>query len=357
MLRLGCGLAIGLLALPSTAWAGTEDEDFSPEMEIELASFDDQTFDTGWIPANSPVQMRFFLHAGNTIFVAMPGDAVYDWDAEAIHFEGHPDTGLFEYDVGVLIESKVRFDVQGQVWESDLLGPYDWAITADDEFTPFLLEGNPDRPSEVHDETGFINVASVPITPDLIVAEGTLDIDLKAVVDASLAGARIEVEATNPEGGEATVTVEGAAESLDPGEEIVPFEAQGTLVCDLVTMPDVVIYPHLVITILFQDFDIGGIEIPVDLPTVDEELVFDPIPMEFHDRPEPEEPDTDTGESDDGNDDAGEGDTGETGDGAGGASEDAGCGCASTGSGPGAWALLALVALRRRRGAYSGQSS
>ncbi len=338
------GVFLASFLAPSVALAAPESQDFSPDLELELLGFDDQTFDTGWIPANSPVQMRFYVHAGNSIFIAMPGDAQYDWEAETIRFEGHPETGIFEYDLGLEIEAKVRFDVEGQVWESDLLGPYDWAIVADDAFTPYLLEGNPDRPSEIHDETDFINIASVPLTPNLIVAQGTLDIDLKAVIDASLQGNRIDVEATNPSGGAAVITIEGESAPLDPGEDVVPFEVEGTLVCDLATAPDVVIYPHLVFTIVGQDFDIGGIEIPVDLPTIEDELELEPLPMQFHDRPEPEG-DTDPEDTEDS---SGSDDDGGTGDG--GANSESGCGCRAVDSPPAsALSLLALVALGRRR--------
>ena len=57
--------------------------------------------------------------------------------------------------------------------------------------------------------------------------------------------------------------------------------------------PVLVVRPHLVMSILGQDFEIFGIDIPIALPETDEELVFDPQPMSF-DAPEPP-PAADTG--------------------------------------------------------------
>ncbi|RMG94729.1 MAG: hypothetical protein D6705_15465, partial [Deltaproteobacteria bacterium] len=273
---------------------------------------------------------------------------------------GAPGAGRFEYDLGVRIEAKVRFDVQGQQWESDLLGPYDWAIESVEMFTPYLLEGNPDRPAKIHDETDYVDVASIPLTPNLIVAEGTLDIALKAVVDAELSGERIEVRDLGPFAASAVVTEEAAFVELDPGPGPGSLDTEGRAFCTVRTMPDVVVHPHLVFTILGQDFDIAGVEVPVEVPTLDDEIMLEPVEMHFVERPA-----SDPGDSggaggtggDSGTDGGatfgtsmGGGSTGDT-DGSGGLEDGAGCGCTTPGGRSGRpllW-LMGAVALRRRR--------
>lgn len=362
--------AFVFLASPGVASAAPpEAVDFSPRTEILVAGFEDQTYDTGWIPQNSPVQMRFFFHVGNTIVIEMPGEGRYDWGAEAIGFEGTPGAGRFEYDLGVRIEAKVRFDVQGQQWESDLLGPYDWAIESTDAFTPYLLQGNPERPSVVHDETDYVDVASVPLSPNLIVAEGTLDIALKAVVDGELHGRRIEVEDRQVPGAPATVLEEGVFADLSAGPGPGALRTTGRVFCDLRTKADVVVYPHLVFTVLGQDFDIAGVEIPVQVPSVDDEIVLDPVDMDFVERPASEPGDSvGTGGGSGGQGTAGTttgaastggNATGGT-EGAGAAAADGGCGCrVPRGRKAPAIAVAfgVLLSLPRRRGSRASRRS
>ena len=117
-------LAAGLVTLvPALAAAQgpTEEADFSPTYEELLLGFDDAAVDTGWIPGGSPVQMRFFADASNSITIDLPGIAHYDWETEELRFEGDPDAGFFEYDVGLEIVASVKVDVALAQWESDLL--------------------------------------------------------------------------------------------------------------------------------------------------------------------------------------------------------------------------------------------
>lgn len=353
---------------PAHAEGPEESAEFFPALELLLLGFDDAAVDTGWIPGGSPVQMRFFADAANSITISLPGQAHYDWRTESLRFEGDEEAGFFEYDVGLELQASVKFDVGIAQWESDILGPYDWGVEAIDMFTPYLLEGNPDRPAMISDESGAFTLVSVPIIPDVVVAEGNLDIDLFVEIEAQLQCNRIEV--TTPGGEVVEFTQEGQSLPIDPGEGsldedlVLPAQAH----CLLQTMPILIIYPNLVMEILFTEYDVGGIEIPIDLPVVDEEISFDTIDLSFP-RWEPPEPE-DTGESgesagesesDEGNsDEIGDevGDTeGDTGDGPsqGELLED-GCNCSTEAEdGPGraaSWSLLGLLGLttlRRRR--------
>lgn len=339
--------------------AETASDRFEPRMQRDLVGFDDVDFDSGWLPMNAPVQLRFYAHAADSIEIEMLGDGVYDWDVETIAFEGDPGGGRFLLDVGLQLQASVRFDVLGLQWESDILGPWDYAITSEAFYTPYLLPGHPDSPVEIDDQTDGVPVASVPIVPDIIVASGNLDVSVAADITARLEGVRIE--ATTQDDG-AIVDAWAVASPLSPvlGED--PLEVEGVLVADMQTAPVLIVRPHLVMSILGQDFEIFGIDIPIALPEVEEQLVFDPEAMLF-DAPEPP-PNPGSG----GLDESGEGGGSGVGDGPGGEGETEGtgtagetdsdgsgsggidggsdgCGCRSTPPGPGGAAALLLVVL------------
>lgn len=358
-------LAGSLALLPWLAFGGiagdaVATDRFEPRMQRDLVGFEDVDFDSGWFPPDSPVQLRFYAHAADSIEIEMLGDGRYDWGAETIAFEGNAMAGRFAIDVGLELQASVRFDVAGIQWESDVLGPWDYAITSEAFYTPYLLPGSPEAPVVIEDHTDGASVASVPIVPDIIIASGNLDVSVAADVTASLAGVRIEAIAT---GDAAIVDAEGVPSPLSPTPGADPLPVDGVLVAALETAPVLVVRPHLVMSILGQDFEIFGIDIPIALPEIDEELVFDPEPMLF-DAPEPP-PAADTGadESGEGGDEgvtseAGADATGdptsgtETGDGSGSAEDPLpGCGCRTPGSRPlGALApVLVALGLRRRR--------
>lgn len=351
--------SLGLASLiPSTAaaQAPVEDSEFSPFYEELLLGFEDAVVDTGWIPGGSPVQMRFFTDAANSVAIDLPGAAHYDWETESLWFEGDPLAGTFEYDVGLEIQASVKVDVSGVQWQSDILGPYDWGVEVMAAFTPYLLTGNPDRPALLSDKSGEIDLVSIPLTPDLVVISGQLDIALFVDIEASLQCNRIEV--LGSDGEIVNFVTEGESLWVDPGAGPGDLVVPATAYCQLETQPTLIIYPHLVVSVLFNDYDIAGIELPVDLPVVDDEIQLDTIDLIFPRWVEPDAGD-DGGESgEDGGDE-----TGETGDESGTGGEDlggelveGGCACSSSEGQSGGrgfvsagFGLLVLVSLRRRK--------
>lgn len=327
----------------------TEASEFSPFYEELLLGLEDAATDTGWIPANSPVQMRLFADAANSVTIDMPGVAYYDWETEQLRFEGDPMAGLFEYDVGLELVASVKVDVSLVQWQSDLLGPYDWGVEVSELFTPYLLEGNPARPVTLTDKSGALDLVSIPLTPDIVILSGTLDIALFVDIEASLSCDRIEVLGTD---GELSVfTLEGESQWIDPGQGPDDVLLPASLFCQLQTQPTLIVYPHLVVEVLFDEYDIAGIEIPIDLPVIDEEVALDTIDLRFpYWQAEPGG--DEAGESgDDGGLDETGGETGTGGDALAGLGDD-GCNCSTAtpvgGYGASAIGLLSLLGLRRR---------
>jgi MYXO-CTERM domain-containing protein len=356
LLALSVPLVLSLLPRLAAAQAPEEAADFSPTYEQQLLGFENAGVDTGWIPANSPVQLRLFADAANTVTIDLPGTAYYDLETEELRFEGEPTAGFFEYDVGLEIVASVKVDVALAQWESDLLGPYDWGVQAADMFTPYLLQGNAERPVILTDKSGALDFISIPLVPDILILSGNLDISLFVDIEASLQCNRIEV--LGP-GGEPNVFVlEGESLWIDPGEGPDPLVMPATAYCQLQTQPTLIIHPHLVVTVLFDEYDVAGI----DLPVVDEEIAFETIELSFPfwEEPEPGDGDGDSGGGsgeDDGTDETGGTETGDAG--LGGLGEDDGCSCSTNPASPTSptWhglggsllGLLSLFGLRRRR--------
>lgn len=350
--------ALGWLAFGGAAGATATDR-FEPALEQQLVGFQDVDFDSGWVPAGSPVQLRFYAHAADSIAIEMLGDALYDGDAETIAFVGDRQAGYFAIDVGLELQASVRFDVGGLQWQSDLLGPWDYAIISDALFTPYLLPGSPERPVQIDDQTDGLTVASVPIVPDIIIASGNLDVDVAADITASLEGVRIEASSEHDG---AIVDAQGVPSPLSPDAEGDALAVEGVMVAALQTAPVLIVRPHLVMSIVGQEFEIVGIDIPIALPETDASLIFEPEPMLFEvPEPPPAPATSDEGGQDDtgGTDDSGTGSTtgaaGTDDTGGGQASpRGEGCGCRSREPLPaGGLAWLLLLGLAPRRPARS----
>ncbi len=357
---------------PSPAAAEVVSADFSPSHLQQLVGQDDFTYDSDWFPMNGPVQLRLVVHAGNSVAIDMPGEGLYDWQESALTFAGQSDAGSFGIDVGLTLDAKVRFDVAGLTWESDVIGPYDYAVISETAFTPYLLPGNPDRPATIEDETDPVTLVEVPITPDILVASGHLDIDIYLIVDGELRGDAIEVATLDPAAQWQAIMEEGAPAALDagPGPLPDPFIVDGALFCTLMTAPTIVLRPTLVMEILGKEYTIADIDLPVVLPPFDDTIQFETISMSFPRPPPPPEPETaSSGADSDSDSDSGtDGSTESDSSTASGTASDSstesdsatgglsgpgeeGCACShgENPAGPPLWLGLALLALRRRR--------
>ncbi|MEZ4449085.1 MAG: MYXO-CTERM sorting domain-containing protein [Nannocystaceae bacterium] len=303
--------------LPARAAAEVASADFSPHWEKELVGLGEFSYDSDWFPKDAALQLRLIIHAGDTVRVEMPGEARYDWEPQAIRFEGDADAGELTFDVGVEVDAKIRFDVAGIQWESDILGPYDYAVISTQMFTPYLLPGNPDRPVIVDDTTDGVTIASVDVVPDILIAHGHLDLDLILEVQGSLECASITATTIDPAPAEAVITEELADAPLaaGPGPLPDPFVVDASVQCTLESTPTILINPHLVMEIFGKEYEVAGIEVPVDLPPTSEPPELGPLALLF-DRPPPAPDPTTTGDETDSESDAG---TGSSGTGTGGA--------------------------------------
>ena len=136
--------AIPLLAFAPDALAGDPVSDrFEPMLEEEITNY---PYDSGWVPANSILQVKLEAGFNDGVEIEMPGDGLYDWDEATITFEGDDGDGDLKYTLGGNVTASVQVDL-GVPLQSDVLGPWELEVPASKSFTPYLLPGNPDRPA------------------------------------------------------------------------------------------------------------------------------------------------------------------------------------------------------------------
>jgi len=323
------------LLLPSAALAA-ESAPYFTERTEQVLGVDDFDYDSDWIPADSFIQVRLIAHAGNTVYVGMDGEALYDWDLGAFSVEGAADGGDFEIDIGLDVSAQVRFDILGYQWEGDLMDPFLYGVFESVIYDPYLLPGHPMRPAVIDSDLPRETLADVPLGIDLLIASGYLHIEIGGHVHAELSGVSVTLEDTS--GMAVLVEYEGWEElAADP---LVDLAAQATLVTDLVIDITFLLYPSVVIELLGTPYTLAEFEVPVELPPVDTQWTFDPVDVLFAAPPE-------VGDDDD----SADGELhGEPGEGGGGRASASGCTCEAGGRGaPAGLLLLGLLALRRRR--------
>lgn len=350
-------IVVAALAASNVARAG-EVQRFEPARELELLGLGGVDVATGWVPANSAIQVSFDMHVGDTLEAEMLGDAEYEWGDDALWVTGDPNGGLLAIDVGALLDARVRFDLLGQQWESELIGPYDLVVDGGTLFDPYLLPGNPTRPALIDIKTEPTEVYTYSLV-NAIIASGELVVDAAFDVQVSLECASIE--AAPAVGDPAWIVEELAPVAMPaPGTESLLLDA--TLRCTTTSTFVVLLYPSVQITLGLETFELAPFELPVPLLTDDvQPFDFEPRALEFVDVPTPTPADDDGGEG------GADGDTGqeppvaeesssgeapeggsETGEEPIQAGEVSGCACTS-GRESSAPPLLLLVALALRR--------
>lgn len=278
--RIGWIAGLVIVLAPGIARAQPESyDDFEPFREHQLLGFFGLDVDTGWQPPNSDIQVSFLLHAEDDVTASLPGEAIYDWQPEEVVFVGDEDEGLFALDVGVILDARVKFDLLGNQFESELIGPYEIGVFDSVTFTPYLLPGNPDRPAHIIAVTDPVEVFEQPLV-DAVIASGSFVVDAAFDIDVSLQCDAIDVLPQHAP--LASVQTELVAEAIAapvPAEDIT---ADATLRCRTVSTLIVLLYPGVQVQIGLEEFELTPFELAVPL-VVDREdpFDFDPLPLLF----------------------------------------------------------------------------
>jgi len=247
------------------------------------ALFDDVDFDTGWVPASSPLQLRFMFSLGGSTEIAMGGTSVTSWPpALNESVPGRPDTGAFSVNYGYEVHVLMRFDVTvagiRYAWMSEIPIPFipaDFRVADEALFDPYILPPTTPRPIEVHDTTERVQILSVGLGSIIGITgiDGGLAVDAQAALDGFWQTDRLVVSDALP------ILEETGSTVMGPGGSAFGFGAFK----DVFVHPEGTLhytgtlnfFPNLFISVVGVDFRFDLAEIPIELVDLDSNIIFD----------------------------------------------------------------------------------
>lgn len=250
--------------------SGTEPVTFSHQEQ----PFQGVSYDTGWQPSGSPVQLRFSFSTASDVQATLPGSATLTRNTQlSLTYSGDPSGGTFTMDIGFDLGAKLKIDPLS--WEGNLplVPQFDFRFTDSAPFTPFVLEGATTRPVHLEDTKPKQKLFTVPI-PGLSIclwgsigcAGGVVEVNAGGTIKADLTGK--EIATTLDSGPSLKHALEGETASCsDQGTDTV--QASATYKADVVFSGTITIYPTVTITtpIPGVKWDLAEFPIPVDLST------------------------------------------------------------------------------------------
>ncbi len=240
-------------------------------------------FDSGWVPASSPVQLRLTFHLAGATMIAMEGTPTVTWPPPLeVRVPGREGTGLFLIDYGMEVRAWFRFDVEvagvRYTFENEIdipVLPMDLRFYDELSFDPFLL---PDaEPARMADRTEPIPIVNLDLADFVGIpgVSGGLRLDVQGDLGASYRTTALVVQDAAPILEEMGATVARP----DPGE--AEFGASKDLWIHPEGVLDyegaVVFSPTLFLDVAGRGFGFPLSEIPFDLVALSREVVFDDV--------------------------------------------------------------------------------
>jgi len=267
---------------PSTAvGCNTQDVDYS----YRAALFETIDLDSGWVPAGSPLQLRFAFYMGGFTQIDMGGTLVTAWPFPLSgQLVGRRATGLLTMDYGLEIIARMKIDLNiagvRYRWEGDIPGTGsltgDFRMMDTAMFDPFVLPGMLPRPISVSDTTDRATVFTydaiggfVPI-PGI---SGGVRIDLQGELATSYKSDRIVVtgaDTITEELGTTRILPDEGASDFGGSKDVI-LHPEGTLGYEGVLH----VYPTFFVSLLGRSFDYDIADFALPLVDTGSNVVFD----------------------------------------------------------------------------------
>lgn len=143
-------MSVSILLLATATLAAAQDdsrwEHQSESQDVLLRDFvelwNDSEFDTGWVPASSPLQVRFQIESTGGAGVEMEGVGHMGWpEGLTVAIDPVPDSGEIIVDAALEAVTSIKFDVDIYSWESEI-DRRGIDVEGEAFFSPFLLQGD-----------------------------------------------------------------------------------------------------------------------------------------------------------------------------------------------------------------------
>lgn len=290
------GAAIALLALVMAAPARAQsvcppDHVGCASSDVEFhhrdALFDGVMLDSGWVPASSPIQVRFAILLGGSTEVDMAGTATTWWPSSlSVAVPGRPGSGRFAIDYGLEILARARVDVEvGGIRYREEIDipmpggiPRDLRVAAETLFDPFVLPGADPRPITAWDDTDRVRVVEIDVTDSLIPIPGVgggFAFDAVASLEGSYRTDRIAITDAltdiTEERASVVVRADPGAVELGAAKDYTVLP-HGTITYDGV----VTFYPTFFIEVPGRRWDLTIAEIPLHVVDLSAATDFEP---------------------------------------------------------------------------------
>lgn len=158
-------LVVLLAALAPPAAASATTTYSSEPQHIVLADsanvFQEAEVDSGWLPADSPVQVRFQVLGLGSTDVVMEGDADLWWPTDLnLGFFPEPGSGELVVDMNLQAVSTVKFDIFGYEWEQVIDSRTLDDVLGGAVFDPFVLDDSSTSRVEIVNDDGAVELVT-----------------------------------------------------------------------------------------------------------------------------------------------------------------------------------------------------
>lgn len=150
----------------------------------ELAAFPDYSYDSGWLPEESPVQVKMLFNVGGKLTAS--ADAIVGGSTDAPIMSGKTDTGKFALGVELIFQVLVKIDLPGVAYEGPVDENADIVFEIKDEtvFMPFLLDGEAAIAADVPDTV----LVTLPLAGSVPGVDGNVIINISGIVNSAFNG-------------------------------------------------------------------------------------------------------------------------------------------------------------------------
>jgi len=238
-------------------------------------------WDTGWIPQNSDLQVRFFVKVPASTTVELDGALETTWP-EAMTLATPGGThGLLKFDYGLDIGAKAKIDAAvigvPVKWEGDIpfVPQVDFHLKAETQFTPWAFPpssavANATSPKVRLFEVNLLSQLGIPSQ----ISKGGIALDLKGDLKATYQTDRIRIEPAKAT--DTAITSEtGTTTRAFAGGAFVEYDVfpEGRVEYD----GTVFLIPTFFAEILGKDFSMPIVDIPVTFKVGSQDFVFDAV--------------------------------------------------------------------------------